>query len=75
MAGERRRNEDRADQVNDVLESYHRLSGNDPNDQVTDLLADVLHWCNVRNVSFPSMLKTAFMHYCAELTEEGQAIH
>ncbi len=75
MVSERRTNGDRAEQVDDVLVSYERLSGNDPNDQVADLLADVLHWCNVRNVCFTSMLETAFMHYGAELAEEGHAIH
>lgn len=75
MVSERRTNEDRAEQVDDALIPYERLSGDDPNDQVADLLADVLHWCNVRNVCFTSSLKTAFMHYDAELAEEGHALH
>ena len=75
MVSERRTNGNRAEQIDDVLASYEPLSGNDSNDQVEDLLADVLHWCNVRNVCFTSRLKTAFMHFSAELAEEGHAIH
>ncbi len=55
-------NHDRAARLDDILPLY-------PDDQhtnVIDLLADILHWCELNGVDFEDTLRTARSHFDAE---------
>jgi len=65
-------NKDRAARIDDTLDAYrtaqtgtsNRLE--DPQD-VSDLLADLLHWCKREHVNFEQELATARMNFNAEV--------
>lgn len=67
-------NEDRVCRAGKILESYHRLTmqtlmkRNHANDKhlVTDVLADLQHWCADSEIDFEYCLYSSRMHYEAE---------
>lgn len=45
------------------------MSSNDPKDSITDLLADIRHWCSANKVSFGLALELYRQHFNAEHDE------
>ena len=46
-----------------VLEEFQRQTGADLGDAVSDLLADLMHWCDRFGQAFPEELRRALSHY------------
>jgi hypothetical protein len=61
-----RRNDRRADWAHTVLREFQRLTGADTEDAVSDLLADLLHWCDRHGQDFDTELRRARNHYDIE---------
>lgn len=49
-----------------ALAAYRRRTGADPQDAVSDLLTDLLHWCEHFGPAFSEALDRARSHYAAE---------
>lgn len=68
-------NADRAARIDVTLDAYRAAQtgtkGRQPDPQdVSDLLADLMHWCRREDVDFEDELKTAGMNFDAEIDEE-----
>lgn len=46
-----------------VLAEFQRQTGSDPEDAVSDLLADLMHWCDRSGQEFNDELRRALHHY------------
>ena len=46
-----------------VLAEFQRQTGSDPQDAVSDLLADLMHWCDRSGQEFHDELCRALHHY------------
>ena len=68
------KNEIRSASAEVALKHFSKITGLEKDESlgtvVTDLLADLLHLCKVRNVDFQSCLCTAKRHYCFEQSSE-----
>ena len=62
-------NKDRAEKILDFL--IMDYDGDDDEASITDLLADLLHFCHQKNIEFDDILETAVMHFNTELAEES----
>jgi hypothetical protein len=49
-----------------VLKEFQRLTGTDTADAVSDLLTNLMHWCDRFGQAFPEELRRALSHYAAE---------
>jgi hypothetical protein len=49
-----------------VLKEFQRLTGTDTADAVSDLLTNLMHWCDWSGQAFPEELRRALSHYAAE---------
>jgi hypothetical protein len=49
-----------------LLEEFQSLTGSDLEDAVSDLLADLMHWCDQSGQNFEKELCRAQTHYKAE---------
>jgi len=58
-------NEDRAKRLHELL----AFSPDDERTNLIDLLADSMHWCNVRTIDFEDVFRIAQMHFEAEINE------
>ena len=58
-----RRNAHRALGAATALAELRRLTGADEEDAVSDLLADLMHWCDRFGQEFPKELRRARYHY------------
>lgn len=58
-----------ADLVDIYRERYD--VGEDDETTLTDLTADLMHWCDSRGLEFALVADRAFMHYEAEIRGEG----
>jgi hypothetical protein len=56
-----------------ALDAYRRETGCDTEDSLTDLLADLMHWCDRSDVDFAATLHGARGHYDVERTEGDAA--
>ena len=66
-------NQYRANGAGEVLDYYDANERADPDSNVVDLLADLMHYCaRTANWNFDSALETARMHFEAERDEEEQ---
>jgi hypothetical protein len=64
-------NEDRAERVAQVYEMYQANTGVDDQESfVSDLLADVMHFCQREDIDFEAKTVTAEMHFEAECEDE-----
>ncbi len=61
---------DRLNRIHDILDDYALISGDDSVDQATDLVADLLHWCQAQSVPPTLLLDRAKMHFLEEYEEE-----
>lgn len=59
-------NRDRAARLDEILPLYPE----DQHTNVIDLLADLLHWCEMNGVDFEDTLRISRMHFAAERNEE-----
>jgi hypothetical protein len=55
--------------ITSVADTYVPVSGDDPDDFVGDLLADLQHWCKAKGVRFGVALLRAQLHFTAEQVE------
>lgn len=64
-------NADRAERAFRVVDSYRKKHDPEEDNEtvLSDLLADLLHFCDERNLDFAKIEDTARMHYEAELDE------
>lgn len=68
-------NADRAARIDVTLDAYRAAQtgtkGRQPDPQdVSDLLADLMHWCRREDVDFEGELQTARMNFDAELDDD-----
>ena len=57
------KNDQRANWAHSVLLEFRGLTGADAEDAVSDLLADLLHWCDRHGQDFDTELRRARNHY------------
>ena len=60
------RNDTRAHWADAALLMFQDWTGSDAEDAVSDLLADLMHWCDRHGVDFDTELRRAQGHYEAE---------
>lgn len=65
-------NDDRAKWAAAALRHFQRKTGTDTHDAPSDLICDLMHWCDRTGFDFDDTLARARMHYEAE-TEGGAA--
>jgi hypothetical protein len=65
-------NLDRAAWADRAIITFITETGCDHEDSLGDLLADLMHWADVRNFDFEAALSRARDHYRAELSEERE---
>jgi hypothetical protein len=56
-------NDDRSDWAGSALARFIEVTGTDEEDAVSDLLADLLHWCDRNNYDFEAALIRGRGHY------------
>lgn len=65
-------NAKRAARMETILDIYAQASGSglpentDASDNLTDMLADLLHWCGQKGVEFEEALDRAYVHWANE---------
>lgn len=59
-------NERRGEWAGAALQEYQRQTGADIEDAVSDLMADLMHWCDQNNQEFDTELQRAHSHYTRE---------
>jgi hypothetical protein len=63
-------NEKRADWADKAINTFIEATGTDPEDAVSDLLCDIMHWCDLYNeYDFDAELDRARGHYDCEILE------
>jgi len=60
------KNEDRASWAEHALAAFMDATGSDKEDAVSDLLCDIMHWCDRNDQNFTAELNRAESHYEAE---------
>lgn len=60
------RNASRARSAGVALEEFHHQTGADVEDAVSDLLANLMHWCDRAGQDFQQQLRRAEGHYAEE---------
>ncbi len=65
-------NDERAGWAKEALAAFMAATGTDPDDAVSDLLCDLMHWCDRRGVAFRTELARAQGHYDAETLGEAE---
>ncbi len=66
-------NADRALWAAIALEAFRRETGADLADAVSDLLADLMHWCDRFGQTFHHELRRALDHYLEETCTQAEA--
>ena len=64
-------NDSRAAWAGQAIRQFAITTGTDEEDALSDLLADLMHWCDRRQVPFDRELARARDHYEAETLGEG----
>jgi hypothetical protein len=68
-------NKDRASWADDGINAFVDTTGTDPEDAVSDLLCDIMHWCNMpdnESPGFEAELERAQGHYDSEIEEDDE---
>jgi hypothetical protein len=67
-------NDQRSDWAGDALYHYSNEHGEDDADQqnLSELLCNLAHWCDRNGVSFATALTTAEVHYNEETDHKGK---
>jgi hypothetical protein len=63
-------NQERAGWAQAALETFCGRTGTDPSDAVSDLIADLMHWCDRTGSDWNSELARGMTHYNEETTEQ-----
>lgn len=65
-------NQNCANDAEKTLAFHNALRGGDPDEPIrlTDLLVNLMHWCNINNESFDEHLDRAQGHHANELESE-----
>jgi hypothetical protein len=61
----------RVQRVTSIADEYVSISGEDPKDFVTDLVADLMHYSAAKGIPLAACLRRAQMHITAEQVEGG----
>jgi hypothetical protein len=64
-------NNDRAEWAAAALRHFQCTTGTDYEDTISDLLGDLMHWCERNGVKFDAELSRARRHYEAETDDKG----
>jgi hypothetical protein len=64
----------RLNRIQELLDSYVSTSGYDPIDQATDLITDLLHWCEAQSVQPIVLLDRATQHFVEEYGDAGPKV-
>ena len=67
-----KQNEGRARCAAAALAEFRRQTGADLADEVSDLLADLMHWCDRFGQEFPKELRRALDHYEEETAARSE---
>lgn len=62
----------RVRRIDGVVSAYEPISGDDPQEAITDIVADIVHWCSVNDIRFEDVLRVARQHADAEWKEAMQ---
>lgn len=65
-------NEDRAEVAHRCIMYFEQQSGDDRDNSLRDLLANLMHWADEQGEDFDDALRVARMNYAAEVHEEVQ---
>ena len=60
-------NDRRASWADEALETFMTKTGCDGSDAISDLLCDLMHWCDQRGEDFDAELARARNHYTHEI--------
>ena len=61
----------RAGWADEAIAAFQTAVRTDDGDVVCDLLADMMHWCDLNGRYFDAELRRGKMHYDAEVEEDG----
>jgi hypothetical protein len=67
-------NERRAEWAQCAIDAFIETTGTDPEDALSDLLCDIMHWCDIaenESPGFDAELDRAKGHYEYEVVEDG----
>lgn len=64
-------NDDRASWAATALGAFRKETRTDPEDAISDLLADLMHWCDRNDSNFEHELARGRRHYEEETSEDG----
>ncbi len=64
-------NDDRAAWAQTALEAFQKTTRTDAGDAVSDLLGDLMHWCDRNGSDFEAELARARSHYAEETHEHA----
>jgi hypothetical protein len=61
----------RANRIHLIIKKANGVHSQDIKDGVTDLLADLRHYCDVHGIDFAKQDKVAYQHYIEEKHDEA----
>ncbi len=64
-------NDNRAAWAGEALAVFMLATGTDLEDAVSDLIADLMHWCDRHGIAFDEELARAATHYEAETLDDN----
>jgi hypothetical protein len=67
-------NGERAQYADNAITAFQLTTRTDIQDAVSDLLADLMHWCDRHGMEFEDELNRGRMHYLAETADNESAI-
>ena len=65
----RKENRDRAERVKNLLQSAQHVRRGLEATDISDLLADIRHWCDANKQDFGELDASAYRHYSAEVVQ------
>lgn len=57
-----------------TLKKYQKVTGSDDDNAISDVLADLMHYCRDNDIDFRKELSTARWHFNEEVKEEKDAV-
>lgn len=63
-------NDTRAETAQTAIDAFQRATRTDDDDALPDLLCNLMHWADQRNIDFLAMLNRGASHYQAEVEYE-----
>ena len=62
--------EQRANKIETMLEQFAEARARSLDECLTDILTDIRHFCDYRDIDFHRALDFSYDHYCAEIRED-----